>query len=173
MVRSTALSGRPRVGTRPILGQRPENCVQNDQCASRDRRYGTVVSASLQEAALPDTSGRILRMEKGGRRKGPLFHRDEGRFALCFRRPAGRNMLRRSGCTRAQSSPVSPTSSSPRSTRMPVILGQEHHEAWLSNQAGKEVLVPYPADAMRAWPISPRVNSPKNNDLELIAPIGD
>ena len=24
-------------------------------------------------------------------------------------------------------------------TRMPVILGEEHHEAWLTNQAGKEV----------------------------------
>jgi hypothetical protein len=40
------------------------------------------------------------------------------------------------------------------------------------NQAGKEVLVPFPADAMRAWPISPRVNSPKNNDLDLITPVG-
>jgi putative SOS response-associated peptidase YedK len=29
-------------------------------------------------------------------------------------------------------------------TRMPVILGEEHHEAWLTNQAGKEVLVPSP-----------------------------
>jgi putative SOS response-associated peptidase YedK len=29
---------------------------------------------------------------------------------------------------------------------MPVILAEEHHEAWLSNQAGKEVLVPFPAD---------------------------
>jgi hypothetical protein len=28
---------------------------------------------------------------------------------------------------------------------MPVILAEEHHEAWLSNQAGKEVLVPFPA----------------------------
>jgi hypothetical protein len=25
-------------------------------------------------------------------------------------------------------------------------------------QAGKEILVPFPADAMKAWPISPRVN---------------
>ena len=29
-------------------------------------------------------------------------------------------------------------------TRMPVILGEEHHEAWLTNQAGKEVLVSLP-----------------------------
>src|SRR5271166_1775324 len=34
-------------------------------------------------------------------------------------------------------------------TRMPVILAEEHHEAWLTNQAGKEVLTPFPAGAMR------------------------
>ena len=56
-------------------------------------------------------------------------------------------------------------------TRMPVILAEEHHEAWLSNQAGKEVLVPFPAAAMRAWPISPSVNSPKNNDPDLLVPV--
>jgi putative SOS response-associated peptidase YedK len=53
-------------------------------------------------------------------------------------------------------------------TRMPVILPEEHHEAWLRNQAGKEVLVPYPAEAMRAWPISPSVNSPKNDDSDSL-----
>jgi hypothetical protein len=47
---------------------------------------------------------------------------------------------------------------------MPVILQEEHHEAWLSGEAGKEVLAAYPADRMKAWPVSPRVNSPKNND---------
>jgi putative SOS response-associated peptidase YedK len=41
----------------------------------------------------------------------------------------------------------------------------------LTNQAGKEVLVPFPADKMRAWPISPRVNSPKNNDPDLITSV--
>jgi putative SOS response-associated peptidase YedK len=33
---------------------------------------------------------------------------------------------------------------------MTVILAEEHREAWLNNQAGKEVLVPFPATAMRA-----------------------
>jgi len=55
---------------------------------------------------------------------------------------------------------------------MPVILAEEHHDAWLTNQAGKEVLVPFPAAAMRAWPISPRVNSPKNNDPDVFSPVG-
>jgi SOS response associated peptidase (SRAP) len=56
-------------------------------------------------------------------------------------------------------------------TRMPVILPEEYHDVWLSGEAGKEVLVPYPADRMKAWPVSARVNSPKNNDAEIIAPI--
>jgi putative SOS response-associated peptidase YedK len=56
-------------------------------------------------------------------------------------------------------------------TRMPVILPEEHHDAWLSGEAGKEILVPYPADRMKAWPISARVNSPKNSDAEIIVPV--
>jgi putative SOS response-associated peptidase YedK len=43
-------------------------------------------------------------------------------------------------------------------TRMPVILPEEQHDAWLLGEAGKEILIPFPADRMKAWPISPRVN---------------
>ena len=56
-------------------------------------------------------------------------------------------------------------------TRMPVILAEEHHEAWLSGEAGKEILVPFPADGMKAWPISARVNAPQNDDPEILAPV--
>jgi putative SOS response-associated peptidase YedK len=56
-------------------------------------------------------------------------------------------------------------------TRMPVILPEEYHDAWLSGEAGKEILLPFPADRMRACPISSRVNSPKNDDPALIGPI--
>jgi hypothetical protein len=57
----------------------------------------------------------------------------------------------RNGYIPAQLSPVNQTSSLLPNT---MILAEEHHEAWLNNQAGKEVLVPFPAGAMRAWPIS-------------------
>jgi len=56
-------------------------------------------------------------------------------------------------------------------TGMPVSLREEHHDSWLSGEAGKEVLVPYPADRMKAWPINSRVNSPKNDDAEIVVPI--
>jgi putative SOS response-associated peptidase YedK len=54
---------------------------------------------------------------------------------------------------------------------MPVILPEEHQDAWLSGDAGKEILIPFPADRMKAWPISPRVNSPKNDDADIVLPI--
>jgi putative SOS response-associated peptidase YedK len=34
-------------------------------------------------------------------------------------------------------------------TRMPVILPDEHHDSWLSGEAGKEILVPFPAGRMK------------------------
>jgi putative SOS response-associated peptidase YedK len=45
--------------------------------------------------------------------------------------------------------------------------------AWLGETEDgnlKNLLVPYPADQMRMWEISPRVNSPKNDDPSLWEP---
>jgi putative SOS response-associated peptidase YedK len=56
-------------------------------------------------------------------------------------------------------------------TRMPVILPEDRFDVWLSGEAGKEILVPYPADQMTVWPISARVNSPKNDDAGILEPI--
>jgi putative SOS response-associated peptidase YedK len=54
---------------------------------------------------------------------------------------------------------------------MPVILPEDRFDVWLSCEAGKEILVPYPADQMTVWPISARVNSPKNDDAGILEPI--
>jgi putative SOS response-associated peptidase YedK len=56
--------------------------------------------------------------------------------------------------------------------RMPAILRVEDHEAWLGGtpQEARAVLAPYPADLMLAYPVSTRVNAPKNNDRTLIVP---
>jgi putative SOS response-associated peptidase YedK len=56
-------------------------------------------------------------------------------------------------------------------TRMPVILPEDKLDAWLSGEAGKEILVPYPADEMTVWPTSPRVNTPKDDDPGILEPI--
>ncbi len=53
--------------------------------------------------------------------------------------------------------------------RMPVILEPNDHAAWLGGNAGTELLVPYPADKMRVYPVSTRVNRPENDDPDVIA----
>ena len=60
--------------------------------------------------------------------------------------------------------------------RMPVILKPEDYSTWLNpdNQATaelKQLLKPYPAAAMAAHPVSPRVNTAKYDDPALIEPL--
>jgi putative SOS response-associated peptidase YedK len=57
--------------------------------------------------------------------------------------------------------------------RMPAILREEDHEAWLSGSLddARAALRPYADDLMLAYPVSPRVNSPKNDDEALIQPL--
>jgi putative SOS response-associated peptidase YedK len=43
--------------------------------------------------------------------------------------------------------------------RMPVILGADQFEPWLTGVVGKEVLDPAPEDVLQRWPVSKRVNS--------------
>ena len=113
-------------------------------------------------------------MEEGTRRQNSVLDKHEGQFPIRLRwvmggreRPANDEWLHT--CTIITGEPNQFVREI--HTRMPVILPKEHHDAWLSGEAGKEVLVPYPADRMKAWPISPRVNGPKNNDAEIIVPV--
>lgn len=54
--------------------------------------------------------------------------------------------------------------------RMPAILAAADIEAWIAGTAddARAVLKPYRADSMVAWPVSSRVNSPKNDGIALI-----
>ncbi len=60
--------------------------------------------------------------------------------------------------------------------RMPVILPPRAYSTWLdsANQDSAKLislLKPYPAEQMRAYPVSHLVNSPANNSPELIVPV--
>jgi hypothetical protein len=63
-----------------------------------------------------------------------------------------------------------------RSTHgLPVIPPEEHHAKWLGEVEDgglKELLKPFPADQMKMWPISARANRPKNDDPDILTPIG-
>ena len=52
--------------------------------------------------------------------------------------------------------------------RMPVILLEEDYERWLRDDDPRDLLAPYPAELLRAYPVSTRVNSPANNDPGLL-----
>lgn len=60
--------------------------------------------------------------------------------------------------------------------RMPVLLDPADHERWLDPDVKdpRELLTllrPYPAEEMVAIPVSPRVNSPQNDDPSLLEPV--
>jgi putative SOS response-associated peptidase YedK len=56
--------------------------------------------------------------------------------------------------------------------RMPAILRPEDYERWLSPEPdARDLLRPFPAEAMRMWPVSMRVNTPQNDDASLIDPV--
>jgi putative SOS response-associated peptidase YedK len=61
---------------------------------------------------------------------------------------------------------------------MPVILPRDYENAWLDPEWRDipeilELLKPYPAEKMKAIPVSTLVNSPKNENADIIMPLGD
>ena len=57
--------------------------------------------------------------------------------------------------------------------RMPVILAPEDWDAWLETDAKdaeglQNLLKPYLAEGMTAWPVSTKVNSPRNDSAECV-----
>jgi putative SOS response-associated peptidase YedK len=58
--------------------------------------------------------------------------------------------------------------------RMPVIIAPEDYAAWLDGKADAQALrgliAPYPPGRMAAHAVSPRVNTPANDDAALIEP---
>jgi putative SOS response-associated peptidase YedK len=56
--------------------------------------------------------------------------------------------------------------------RMPVIVPPNNYDAWLAGSAGTELLKPYPADEMKAYPVSRAVGNTRHDDASLIEPVG-
>jgi putative SOS response-associated peptidase YedK len=56
--------------------------------------------------------------------------------------------------------------------RMPAILRSEDYERWLGSDPDPyDLLRIFPSEPMRMWPISKRVNSPRNDDEDLLTEI--
>jgi putative SOS response-associated peptidase YedK len=68
------------------------------------------------------------------------------------------------------------TVTAPVHDRMPVILDPDGYDLWLDPgmqkvAAASELLKPYDARAMRCYPVSTRINSAVNDDVECSAPV--
>jgi len=66
----------------------------------------------------------------------------------------------------------------PLHDRIPVILHLDEYGEWLDRNTTNPVglvhlFQSYPADLMEMWPVSPMVNSVKNDSAELVVPVGD
>jgi putative SOS response-associated peptidase YedK len=57
--------------------------------------------------------------------------------------------------------------------RMPVIIPAHAYDRWLSPLEAdpRDLLMSYPAGLMRIWPVSAKVNSPKNDDPSILDPL--
>jgi putative SOS response-associated peptidase YedK len=56
--------------------------------------------------------------------------------------------------------------------RMPLILNSRDYSRWLSEEPDpSDLMRRFPADPMRMWPISTRINKPENSEPSLIEPI--
>ncbi|MFN8581448.1 MAG: SOS response-associated peptidase [Gemmatimonadaceae bacterium] len=59
--------------------------------------------------------------------------------------------------------------------RMPVIVPMDKYRMWLDPRTPAPAIIDamqaYPSDEMEAWPISLRVNSPKEDDAQLLDPV--
>jgi putative SOS response-associated peptidase YedK len=56
--------------------------------------------------------------------------------------------------------------------RMPVILHPADHERWLSEEEDpRDLLVPFPAELMKMWPIGSKVGNWRNNTADILDPV--
>lgn len=54
--------------------------------------------------------------------------------------------------------------------RMPVIIHKDDYDTWLTGEVtdAKKLLKPFDSDQMEAWRVGNEVNSPRNNNKELM-----
>jgi putative SOS response-associated peptidase YedK len=55
---------------------------------------------------------------------------------------------------------------------MPLILAPADYERWLGEEPDpRDLMKPFPAELMRMWPISTRLNKPENDDPSIVDPL--
>ena len=156
----------PAIGSR-MINARSETAAEKPSFRAAFRRRRCLVIADG-----------FYEWKKEGKRKQPYCIRmtDGSPFAFAglwehWEQPDGRAI---ESCTLLTTSPNELLR--PIHDRMPVILDSRDYAAWLDPEEQKPnalapLLVPYPPDAMTAFPVSTRVNSPSHDAADLVNPL--
>jgi SOS response associated peptidase (SRAP) len=166
------------VGSYSPLGKRPFYRFQHDQREVRDRRVEACIPRSSEISQVLDPNRRFYEWARTANGKQPFcFEVSEVElFAFAglwdgWKDPSG-NWVKT--CSVLTTIPNAVTSAV--HDRMPVILDPDSYDLWLDPGmqdvvAISEVLKPYDARLMRCYPVSTRVNSVSNDDLECSRPV--
>jgi putative SOS response-associated peptidase YedK len=153
----------PKIGNRLI----------NARCESIARTAAFREAYQRRRCLVPADG--FFEWQKEGRTRQPLLvrRRDQAPFAfagLWERWPQPGGAVLRS-CTIITCPPNELVA--PVHDRMPVILAPGDYARWLdpSQADGRALLKPCPAAELEAFAVSPRVNSPQNDDPECITPL--
>jgi putative SOS response-associated peptidase YedK len=104
-----------------------------------------------------------------------VCHRDEGGTTLRYWRPVGELEGPSSGEWIRTFAVITTDANelvAEIHDRMPLILAPDDYIRWLGDETDpRDLLRPYPAEPMRIWPISTRVNKPQNDDPSILDPV--
>jgi putative SOS response-associated peptidase YedK len=112
------------------------------------------------------------RAEKGGRQPYAVAMKDGTPFGLAgvwenWKSPAGERIRTFAVITVLANGLLAQIHA-----RMPAILRPADYERWLGLEPDPhDLMCTFPAEPMRMWPISQRVNSPRNDDADLLTPV--
>ena len=160
-------------GLIPSWSKEPKGFI-NARCETLEEKPSFSESFEKRRCLIPADG--FYEWKRKGKSKQPYYFQmtDESPFAF-----AGIwDEWQRDGSSTISCSIITTTPNELLSTihdRMPVILPPETQDAWLRNDTEpaelKRLLIPFPASAMKSYPVSQRVNHSQAENAQLVEPI--
>jgi putative SOS response-associated peptidase YedK len=160
----------------PVLEQGFQGRPQADQCQERDIAKLPMFREAYQRrrCILPvDGFYEWKADEKGGKQPYAIAMKDGSPFGIAgiwenWKDPANGEWVRTFAVLTTPANELM----GQIHDRMPATLQPADYDRWLGPEPdAHELLALFPAAPMTMWPISKRVNSPKNDDVDLLAKI--